>query len=63
MPNKRELVDRFCKLSRRVAHCQFRFREPADCFCALHDDPYFQFSEKVIKFIEEAVEEKLDRDR
>jgi len=40
----------------------FKFKEPADCFCE-DGMPPMQFSTKIIKFIEQAVKEKIEREK
>ena len=55
---KQEVRIRFCNLSKKVGNDIFNNRIPHDCFC---DDgtplvKNFQFDEKILEFIETAVE-------
>jgi hypothetical protein len=57
-----EVQNRLCMLTTKVMEKQFSCHTPADCWCGQKEiAPGFQFSEDIIKFIEEAVEEKLKR--
>lgn len=51
---RKDVLKRLCALC-----CEVGEQEdlPHDCFCS--DDPNFQFSEEIIKFIENSVREKL----
>ena len=59
---KEQVIEKFCSLSTKVASSQtFKWSESADCFCQKEHFPAnFQFSEKIMSFIEKAVQEKLD---
>jgi hypothetical protein len=56
---KNEVIKRFCELSIKVAATE-NYEHAADCFC---EDalplPTFDFSEWVVKFIEDAVDTKI----
>lgn len=70
---RNEVVKRFCQLAMEVSRTHFNHTEAADCFCGQSAEGYelnkaamemlgmgdYRFSDKVIKFIEEAVSEKL----
>lgn len=60
---KKEAVERLCALASHTAEKKFKWSEPADCFCGA-DQPYpsYRFSEKVLKFIEDAVNEALKKE-
>ncbi len=62
--NYKETLERFCELSFNVAEKKFGFHEvAADCFCGRKlINNNFRFTEKVIKFIEDAVNEKLEKE-
>jgi len=62
---RQQVIERYCLLSKKVATDVFRFTVPADCFCgdnkfAAENPAYYQYSEDVIRFIEDAVNEKLN---
>jgi hypothetical protein len=61
---KQQVIELFCKLAERVSERQFGSTEPTDCFCGknpmMSDDAHYQFSEKVMDFIEMAVSIRLD---
>jgi hypothetical protein len=59
---KQETIERFCKLSRVVLDEVFDFQSCADCFCTDKDERWFQFQENVMKFIEDAVDEKVGKE-
>lgn len=56
-----EAVERLCEICDFVAGTEYGYREAADCFCGKKESnpAHFRFSEKVLRFIEVAVEEKL----
>ena len=56
---KKKVIERFCALASKVGEEQFHSTLPTDCFCG-EEIAGFQFSEKVLDFIEEAVEAKLN---
>lgn len=62
---KQEVISRFCDLSRLVIQVKYDYSIPADCFCGQNGGfeimGGFQYSEKVILFIEQAVKEKLGK--
>jgi len=60
---KEQVIERFCKLSGQVASSQkFEWSEPVDCFCGKAHPPGWNycFSEKVMSFIETAVQKELN---
>ena len=62
--NAVEVKRRFCALARKVMSEHFEGQLCADCFCGENGahpdkDPYYQFEEPIMAFIEEAVAEKL----
>ncbi len=60
---KEEVIERFCKLSTEVNVNIFDFDIPSDCFCLKNFNPkYFQFDEKILNFIEDAVKTKIDNE-
>jgi len=60
---RQDVLQRLCSLCHAVNAKHFEFNTPSDCFCEHrpHSDINFQFSEKIIEFIESAVNEKLER--
>jgi hypothetical protein len=60
---KEQVIKRFCKLSNQVMNEVFHFKIPADCFCSENplNDFDFQFSEGIVKFIELAVSQEIER--
>jgi hypothetical protein len=54
---REEVIKRLCALSAEVMCSRFKYQEPADRFCNVQCN--FQFSERVVEFIESAVREKL----
>ena len=60
--NRNEVLERMCKLSTKVMIDMFDASVPADCICIdnARQKQYFQFSEKVMSFIEDAVNSKLE---
>ena len=59
--SKNEVIERFCKLSAEVMRRKFKCNYAADCFCGNHaPDWNYSYSEKILKFIEESVREKLN---
>lgn len=56
---RNDIIERFCNLSSKVMKC-FDDMEPADCICKPTKDPYFQYSSKILEFIEKAVERAID---
>jgi len=59
--NKDQVIERFCILSTKVMSQQFKSQIPADCFCSLTPFHFQVFDERIIEFIESAVEEKLNK--
>jgi len=61
--SKKEIVIRLCMLTTKVMNKKYNYTEPADCFCdASVLNSSFNFSPEVLKFIEEAVDEKLEKE-
>ncbi len=64
---KSEIITKFCELSANVGK-QLQHQHAHDCFCEhanlRPDSPYvsFQFEEAVLKFIEDAVNEKIAKE-
>jgi len=61
--NKQEVIERLCDLATNVGEIQFKFSEHHDCFCGMNPlgSVDYRMGEAVIKFIEDAVYEKLGR--
>ena len=62
---RQQVIERYCLLSKKVAIEVFKFTVPADCFCgdnkfAAEHPEHYQYSDEVIQFIEDAVNEKLN---
>ncbi len=59
---KIEIIRRLCTLTTLVGDKKFNHQIPHDCFCdEIHiDNRFFRFDEEIIKFIENAVKDKLD---
>ena len=56
--NRQGVITRFCILSAFVMQEKFDCQIPADCFCGSQVEN-FQFSEKIMEFIEQAVRDSL----
>lgn len=56
--SKQDVLRRICDLVTRVQYSKFK-KKKCDCICEYSDVKKFQFDPEIIKFIEEAVEEKL----
>jgi len=58
---KDQVIERFCALASMVGEVKFSHTEAYDCFCGQTGEDVFgfQFSHKVLKFIEDAVEKEL----
>jgi len=61
--NKDQVIKRLCALSSNVGSRKFKSSIPHDCFCEDGKNSCFsfQFDEQIIEFIEQAVNEKLNR--
>ncbi len=62
MKTKDEVIKRICELAGQVGyHLQNKYA--ADCFCAESEQPpeYFRFEPEIMKFIEEAIQEKMNK--
>ena len=60
---KREVISKLCKLSTHIMEKEFGCKHSADCFCGDSITSFtFEFSPEILNFIEEAIEEKLQRD-
>lgn len=60
---KNETIERLCALTSQVGSGQkFANKFAHDCFChkARHPEWSFEFDEKIIQFIETAVQERLN---
>lgn len=62
--NKQEVIERLCKLTSKVANEKFKWDLPADCVCGVRSlsGADYRFDERVLKFIEDAVEVALGGD-
>ena len=60
---KQEVIEELCNLSSKVARFM-KNRVPADCFCGKNFlvNNSFQFDVRVIEFIQNAVNEKIERE-
>jgi hypothetical protein len=58
---KQEVLERLCSLCTEVMAREFSYALAADCICNPDHDPYFQFSPRILQFIEEAVGSRLER--
>lgn len=60
---KQKVIERFCALASKVGNEKYKSQYAADCFCGTNPNTWltnnFQFEEPIMKFIEEAIEEKL----
>lgn len=58
---RESVLVRLCVVANRVMNEEFKLSEPADCFCGqgATNPAHFHFSESVMRFIEDAVDEKL----
>jgi hypothetical protein len=57
---KQEVLERLCDLCSEVMAREFDYLEPADCFCQPNPEHDFQFSPRILQFIEEAVGSRLE---
>lgn len=55
----KELIERLCSLCTNVASRRFKNEFIADCFCGQGPLPFAGLDEKILIFIEEAVEQKM----
>jgi hypothetical protein len=63
---KKEIITEFCALATMVGDSVFNSDIPHDCFCSESNvvpDAGFQFSKKVLEFIETAIIEKIEREK
>ena len=62
--NKEDIIMQLCDLASRVGEVKFRHAVPHDCFCeeSSPDDNYFQFDEKVLAYIVETVNTRLQEE-
>lgn len=63
---RQEVLLRLCRISSGVMRDRFDYVEAADCFCG--SNPYggwggYRFGSDVMTFIEDAVREKLEREK
>lgn len=62
---KDEVIKRLCALGTHVAERVYENQRPSNCFCGENpltkDIPSFQYSDKVLDFIRDAVYEKIER--
>ena len=56
---KDQVLSGLCEISSQVGD-HFKNQLPADCFC--NEDSHFQFDEKILNFIREAVQEKITKE-
>jgi len=63
--NKQEVIEEFCKLSALVGEDIFKNQEAFDCFCGENQLSGFSynFSAKIMDFIQTAVKEKIGREK
>ena len=60
-----DVIERLCSLASRVMRERFNCTSAADCFCGAKSDAEielsggYRFSERIMRFIEEAVDVKL----
>ena len=61
MLDKEQTIERLCKLATLVMEVKYAYTKSADCFCkdSTHTEDSFRMEEDIIKFIEDAVKEKL----
>lgn len=58
---KNEVIAKLCELCTKVGNEHFKHEISYDCFCD-ENMTSFQFDEKIIEFIETAVEEKINEE-
>lgn len=58
---KSDVIRKLCEISGTVGR-HFHSEWPYDCFCAPARYREFQFAQKILTFIEQAVTEKIERD-
>lgn len=56
-----QTLERLCELTDTVMRRVFCNKEPADCFCHFALRDHSSTSEKIVRFIEQSVKEKIER--
>lgn len=63
--SKQEVIKRLCRITEKVCKEKFEYEIPADCFCGSNSlsgaASRYRFDEQILKFIEDAVQEKIGR--
>ncbi len=60
---KQEVLERLCALCTLVADQKYDHKIPADCFCGIRSESFFDFHPEILAFIENAITEKLKGER
>lgn len=61
---KNEVIKELCRICTGIADQRNDHSLPHDCFCGDYDnDDTFQFSQWYLNFIDEAVNEKIEREK
>lgn len=58
---KQEVIERFCKISSEVNEAVYGWNVCSDCFCGDFESEDYRFDEEVLRTIECAVEEAIDK--
>lgn len=59
---KGEVRERLCRLATEVMSKKFGYLQPADCFCKDHTKGDYQFSDEILKYVEDAVNQKMEKE-
>lgn len=61
---RKEVLIKLCEITTSVMERQYRGLYTADCFCNEDiDNPNFQFEPEILDFIQQAIAEKIIRDK
>lgn len=62
MVTKQETIEELCGVATKVNDKVFDYSLATDCFCTKEESSDYRFEERVLEFIKEAVNEKIDRE-
>lgn len=60
---RQDVLEALCSLASRINCDVFDYKYASDCFCDLEKSAHYSFDEKIIDFIEQAVNEKIRKER
>ena len=63
MSKKKWVTEQFCQISELVGRVKFKHEYAYDCFCGKNnfENRDYRYDEEVLRFIAEAVNEKIER--